>query len=83
MRSPHAHAHVTSLEAGDLPLVPMLPPDGVVRYAGQPVAAVAPPDRASARAAAARVTVDSEVLPAALDVRQAGPSNGWWHGPST
>ncbi|MEU5149224.1 2Fe-2S iron-sulfur cluster-binding protein [Streptomyces yangpuensis] len=26
IRSPHAHAHVRSLEAGDLPLVPLLPP---------------------------------------------------------
>lgn len=49
IRSPHAHAHVRSLEAGDLPLVPLLPPDGIVRYVGQPVAAVAAPDRAAAR----------------------------------
>ncbi|MFF3676116.1 molybdopterin-dependent oxidoreductase [Streptomyces sp. NPDC002120] len=76
IRSPHAHAHVRSLEAGDLPLVPLLPPDGVVRYVGQPVAAVAAPDRASARAAAARVTVDYEVLPAALDARQARAGEG-------
>ncbi|MGW7436769.1 molybdopterin-dependent oxidoreductase [Streptomyces sp. NPDC054849] len=76
IRSPHAHAHVRSLEAGDLPLVPLLPPDGVVRYVGQPVAAVAAPDRASARAAAARVTVDYEVLPAALDARLARAGEG-------
>ncbi|MGW7333060.1 molybdopterin-dependent oxidoreductase, partial [Streptomyces sp. NPDC054840] len=76
IRSPHAHAHVRSLEAGDLPLVPLLPPDGVVRYVGQPVAAVAAPDRASVRAAAARVTVDYEVLPAALDARQARTGEG-------
>ncbi|MFE9933846.1 molybdopterin-dependent oxidoreductase [Streptomyces sp. NPDC005533] len=76
IRSPHAHAHVRSLEAGDLPLVPLLPPDGVVRYVGQPVAAVAAPDRAAARAAAARVTVDYEVLPAALDARQARAGEG-------
>ncbi|MER6199506.1 molybdopterin cofactor-binding domain-containing protein [Streptomyces sp. NPDC001586] len=76
IRSPHAHAHVRSLAAGDLPLVPLLPPDGVVRYVGQPVAAVAAPDRASARAAAARVTVDYEVLPAALDARQARAGEG-------
>ncbi|MEV7562328.1 molybdopterin cofactor-binding domain-containing protein, partial [Streptomyces sp. NPDC089795] len=76
IRSPHAHAHVRSLEAGDLPLVPLLPPDGVVRYVGQPVAAVAAPDRASARAAAARVRVDYEVLPAALEARQARTGEG-------
>ncbi|MGW1767553.1 molybdopterin-dependent oxidoreductase [Streptomyces sp. NPDC002073] len=76
IRSPHAHAHVRSLEAGDVPLVPMLPPDGIVRYVGQPVAAVAAPDRAAARAAAARVTVDYEVLPAALDVRESRAGAG-------
>ncbi|MEV8536405.1 molybdopterin cofactor-binding domain-containing protein [Streptomyces sp. NPDC051211] len=76
IRSPHAHALVRSLEAGDLPLVALLPPDGVVRYVGQPVAAVAAPDRASARAAAARVRVDYEVLPAALGVRQARAGEG-------
>ncbi|MFE1896913.1 molybdopterin cofactor-binding domain-containing protein, partial [Streptomyces yangpuensis] len=76
IRSPHAHAHVRSLEAGDLPLVPLLPPDGVVRYLGQPVAAVAGTDRAAARAAAARVTVDYEVLPAALDARLARTGEG-------
>ncbi|MFJ8015818.1 molybdopterin-dependent oxidoreductase [Streptomyces sp. NPDC096339] len=76
IRSPHAHAHVRSLEAGDVPLVPLLPPDGVVRYVGQPVAAVAAPGRAAARAAAARVTVDYEVLPAALDVRLARAGEG-------
>lgn len=76
IRSPHAHAHVRSLEAGDRPLVPLLPPDGVVRYVGQPVAAVAAKDRATARAAAAQVRVDYEVLPAALDVRQARTGEG-------
>ncbi|WKV70112.1 molybdopterin-dependent oxidoreductase [Streptomyces sp. PCS3-D2] len=76
IRSPHAHAHVRSLKAGDLPLVPLLPPDGMVRYVGQPVAAVAAPDRAAARAAAARVVVDYEVLPATLDVRQARTGDG-------
>ncbi|MFJ6793600.1 molybdopterin-dependent oxidoreductase [Streptomyces sp. NPDC091268] len=76
IRSPHAHAVVRSLEAGDVPLVPLLPPDGVVRYLGQPVAAVAAPDRASARAAATRVAVDYEVLPAALDARQARSAQG-------
>ncbi|AWZ04316.1 xanthine dehydrogenase [Streptomyces sp. ICC1] len=76
IRSPHAHAHVRSLEAGDLPLVPLLPPDGVVRYVGQPVAAVAAADRASARAAAERVKVEYEVLPAALDVGRARAGEG-------
>ncbi|MDX6764226.1 molybdopterin cofactor-binding domain-containing protein, partial [Streptomyces sp. F8] len=76
IRSPHAHAHVRSIEAGDVPLALLLPPDGVVRYVGQPVAAVAAPDRAAARAAAARVVVDYEVLPAALDVHRARAGEG-------
>ncbi|MFG2874138.1 molybdopterin-dependent oxidoreductase [Streptomyces sp. NPDC048337] len=76
IRSPHAHAHVRSLEAGNVPLVPLLPPDGVVRYVGQPVAAVAGPDLAAARAAAQRVRVDYEVLPAALDPAQARAGQG-------
>ncbi|MET9856138.1 molybdopterin cofactor-binding domain-containing protein [Streptomyces sp. NPDC006450] len=76
IRSPHAHAHVQSLEAGDLALVPLLPPDGVVRYVGQPVAAVAAADRASARAAAERVKVAYEVLPAALDVSRSRAGEG-------
>ncbi|MCP3756563.1 molybdopterin-dependent oxidoreductase [Streptomyces sp. TBY4] len=76
VRSPHAHAYVRSLEAGDLPLVPLLPPDGVVRYVGQPVAAVAAADRASARAAAERVRVEYEVLPAALDTGRSRAGEG-------
>ncbi|MFE4265008.1 molybdopterin-dependent oxidoreductase [Streptomyces sp. NPDC056883] len=76
IRSPHAHAYVRSLEAGDVALVPLLPPDGVVRYVGQPVAAVAAADRASARAAAERVTVEYEVLPAALDVSRSRAGEG-------
>ncbi|MEU8779320.1 molybdopterin-dependent oxidoreductase [Streptomyces sp. NPDC048606] len=76
VRSPHAHALVRSLEAGDVALVSLLPPDGVVRYVGQPVAAVAGPDRAGALAAAARVRVDYEVLPAALDARRARSGEG-------
>lgn len=76
VRSPHAHALVRSLDAGDLPLVRLLPPDGVVRYVGQPVAAVAAPTRAQARAAAAQVAVEYEVRPAALDVRRARTGGG-------
>ncbi|MEU6312174.1 molybdopterin cofactor-binding domain-containing protein [Streptomyces sp. NPDC047014] len=76
IRSPHAHAHVRSLTADGVPLVSLLPPDGVVRYVGQPVAAVAGAGRAAARAAAARVAVDYEVLPAALDVRRARTGEG-------
>ncbi|RKT03382.1 xanthine dehydrogenase YagR molybdenum-binding subunit [Streptomyces sp. 3211.6] len=76
VRSPHAHALVRSIDAGGLPLVRLLPPDGVVRYAGQPVAAVAAPTRAAARAAAGKVVVDYEVRPAALDVRRARAGEG-------
>ncbi|TDC66439.1 2Fe-2S iron-sulfur cluster binding domain-containing protein [Actinomadura sp. GC306] len=65
VRSPHAHAKVGGIRF-DGPLAEMLPPDRVVRYVGQPVAAVAAPTRAEALAAAARVEVDYTELPAVL-----------------
>ncbi|MFB4309532.1 molybdopterin-dependent oxidoreductase [Actinomadura sp. GTD37] len=65
VRSPHPHAKVGEIRY-DGPLTELLPPDRVVRYAGQPVAAVAAPTRAEALAAAARVEVDYAVLPAVL-----------------
>ncbi|NKZ03765.1 molybdopterin-dependent oxidoreductase [Actinomadura latina] len=65
VRSPHAHAEVGEIRY-DGPLAELLPPDRVVRYAGQPVAAVAAPTRTEALAAAARVEVEYTVLPAAL-----------------
>ncbi|MFA1550243.1 molybdopterin-dependent oxidoreductase [Actinomadura chokoriensis] len=65
VRSPHPHAKVGEIRY-DGPLTELLPPDRVVRYAGQPVAAVAAPTKAEALAAAARVEVDYTVLGAVL-----------------
>ncbi|MFJ7156509.1 molybdopterin-dependent oxidoreductase [Streptomyces sp. NPDC101118] len=76
VRSPHAHAVVRAIDAGGVDLVRLVPPGGVVRYVGQPVAAVAAGDRAAARAAARRVTVDYRVLPAALDTGHARAGTG-------
>ncbi|MFA1540590.1 molybdopterin-dependent oxidoreductase [Actinomadura monticuli] len=65
VRSPHPHAKVDAVRY-DGPLADLLPVDRVVRYVGQPIAAVAAPTKAEALAAAARVEVDYTVLPAAL-----------------
>ncbi|WP_030171306.1 molybdopterin-dependent oxidoreductase [Spirillospora albida] len=65
VRSPHPHAKVGEIRC-DGPLAELLPPDRVVRYAGQPVAAVAAPTRAEALALAARVEVEYAVLPTVL-----------------
>ncbi|NEA24015.1 molybdopterin-dependent oxidoreductase [Actinomadura bangladeshensis] len=65
VRSPHPHAKVGEIRSGG-PLAELLPADRVVRYAGQPVAAVAAPTRAEALAIAARVEVEYTVLPAVL-----------------
>ncbi|MFV2196387.1 molybdopterin-dependent oxidoreductase [Nocardiopsis sp. LOL_012] len=77
VRSTAAHARVRSVDAGGARtqagpgtapvLVDLLGADRTVRYAGQPIAAVAAPTKAEARAAAEAVRVDYEMLPAALD----------------
>ena len=73
VRSPHAHASVGPVPpnvgtgAGAAAVVDLLGEDRVVRYAGQPVAAVAAPTLAGARAAAARLSVDYQPRPAVLD----------------
>ena len=81
VRSTLAHARVRSVDPGgarvsgaDRPaagtgpvLVDLLGPDRVVRYVGQPIAAVAAPTADGVRAAAAAVTVDYDPLPAVLD----------------
>lgn len=66
VRSPHPHARVEAVRADDASLVELLPADRIVRYVGQPIAAVAAPTRVQALAAAARVEVDYAVLPAVL-----------------
>ncbi|MFG1851908.1 molybdopterin-dependent oxidoreductase [Actinomadura geliboluensis] len=65
VRSPHPHAKVGEIRY-DGPLTELLPADRVVRYVGQPVAAVAAPTKAEALEAAARVEIDYTVLPAVL-----------------
>ncbi|GAB3485123.1 molybdopterin-dependent oxidoreductase [Nocardiopsis coralliicola] len=71
VRSPVAHARVRRVDAGGAVQVDLLPRDRTVRYVGQPVVAIAAPDRATARAAAGAVSVDYEERPAALDPRTA------------
>ena len=87
VRSPHAHARVTGVDASAVPAdcVVLLPEDvadtvpygcqardqrilaDVARHAGDVVAAVAAPTRDAARAAARRVDVAYEELPAVFD----------------
>ncbi|CAL9357826.1 4-hydroxybenzoyl-CoA reductase subunit alpha [Nocardiopsis dassonvillei] len=70
VRSALPHARIRAVRAADgaTPLVDLLPADRTVRYVGQPIAAVAAPDPAAARAAAAAVTVDYDPLPAVAEV---------------
>lgn len=71
VRSTAAHARVRSVDSGETPFVDLLPEDRVVRYAGQPIGAVAAPGRAKALAAAEQVSVDYEALPPVVDPEQA------------
>ncbi|MFE9246057.1 molybdopterin-dependent oxidoreductase [Nocardiopsis sp. NPDC006938] len=74
-RVPHARVREVSAAPGPdgatTPLVDLLGEDRVVRYAGQPIAAVAAPTRAAARALAEAVRVDLEPLPSVTDPRAA------------
>jgi xanthine dehydrogenase YagR molybdenum-binding subunit len=67
VRSTRAHARIAAVEANRAVLADLLPEDRTVRYAGQPVAAVAAATMDEARAAADRVEIDYSELPAALD----------------
>ncbi|MFD6952708.1 xanthine dehydrogenase [Nocardiopsis sp. TSRI0078] len=84
VRSAHAHARVRSVHPGGARSETMpQPADGrpvftdllgeerLVRYVGQPIAAVAAPTAALARAAAEAVRVDYDPLPAVLDADEA------------
>lgn len=72
VRSARAHAVVGAVKApGGTVLVDLLPADRTVRYLGQPVAAVAAPSAAEARAAAGQVLVEYDDRPAVLDAEQA------------
>jgi xanthine dehydrogenase YagR molybdenum-binding subunit len=73
LRSPLAHARVRridcapALAAGGVAAAePLVEAGDVVRYFGEPVAAVAAADLAAARAALARIEVDYEPLPSAI-----------------
>jgi xanthine dehydrogenase YagR molybdenum-binding subunit len=57
VRSTQAHARVEAVEAAGHVIVDLLAADRIVRYVGQPIAAVAAPTLADARAAAAEVRV--------------------------
>ncbi|MDA0635472.1 molybdopterin-dependent oxidoreductase [Nonomuraea sp. MCN248] len=67
IRSTRAHARITSIDTGDATMVDLLPPDRTVRYAGQPIAAVAAPTRREALAVAGAARIGYDPLPAALD----------------
>ncbi|MEV4379207.1 molybdopterin-dependent oxidoreductase [Streptosporangium sp. NPDC049644] len=67
IRSTRAHARVTSVTAGTAHVIDLLPPDRMVRYAGQPVAAVAAATRREALAIAEAAEIGYVPMPAALD----------------
>ncbi|MBE2999412.1 molybdopterin-dependent oxidoreductase [Nocardiopsis sp. HNM0947] len=83
VRSTEPHARVLKVAAGrartepgaggpDEPvMVPLAVPDGVVRYVGQPVAAVAAPTAEAAHRAAGQVQVDYDPLPAVIGSEEA------------
>ncbi|MEV5323175.1 molybdopterin-dependent oxidoreductase [Nonomuraea sp. NPDC052634] len=66
IRSARAHARVTSVEVDGSPVVDLLPEDRIVRYAGQPIAAVAAATRGEAEAIAASARIGYEPFPAAF-----------------
>ncbi|SPL99430.1 Periplasmic aromatic aldehyde oxidoreductase, molybdenum binding subunit YagR [[Actinomadura] parvosata subsp. kistnae] len=67
IRSAQAHARVTSVEVDHAHVVDLLPPDRIVRYVGQPIAAVTAPTRQEVLAIAESARIGYEPLPAALD----------------
>ena len=71
IRSSLPHARVGAVRLGGAEVVDLLPADRVVRYVGQPIAAVAAPTRAAALAAAATAEVAYTPLPAALTTVEA------------
>jgi xanthine dehydrogenase YagR molybdenum-binding subunit len=71
IRSTLPHAQVGAVHVTGTAVVDLLPADRVVRYVGQPIAAVAAPTRAAALAAAATAEVTYTPLPAALTTVEA------------
>jgi len=71
IRSTLPHARVGAVHLAGAAVADLLPADRVVRYVGQPIAAVAAPTRAEALAAAATAEVAYTPLPAALTTAEA------------
>ncbi|MFD8532581.1 molybdopterin-dependent oxidoreductase [Streptosporangium canum] len=73
IRSVRAHARVVEVKVDGAHTVDLLPSDRVVRYAGQPVAAVAAPTRREALAIAEGARIVYDPIPAALDDAPGAP----------
>jgi xanthine dehydrogenase YagR molybdenum-binding subunit len=71
IRSVLPHARVDAVHVDGAVVAELMPADRVVRYVGQPIAAVAAPTRAEALAAAASAEVEYTPLPAALTTAEA------------
>ena len=71
IRSTLPHARVGTVHIDGATVADLLPADRIVRYVGQPIAAVAAPTRAEALAAAATAEVAYTPLPAALTTAEA------------
>ena len=82
VRSEHAHARISELDlaparamAGVGAAISLLGDDRMVRYVGQPIAAVAAKDRNTALAAIAAIRITSERLPAVIGLDAARKSD--------
>lgn len=78
LRSPFAHAHISELDLAPARAMPgvsavisLLGDDRIVRYVGEPIAAVAARDRQTALAAIAAIKLGSERLPSAVGLDEA------------
>ena len=78
LRSQLAHARVSELDlaparaiSGVSAVIPLLGDDRIVRYVGDPIAAVAATDRKTALAAIAAISINSERLPSAIGLDEA------------
>src|SRR5689334_13587108 len=78
LRSPFAHARIGELDLaparaidGVSAVISLLGDDRIVRYVGDPIAAVAARDRRTALAAIAAIKVDGERLPSAVGLDEA------------
>ncbi len=78
LRSPYAHARISELDLAAARAMPgvsaaisLLGDDRIVRYVGEPIAAVAASDRKTALAAIAAIKLGSERLPSAIGLDEA------------